>query len=133
MSTEEATRRAKEDIEKAAKYYDLRGVGAENLFRAWKTYRDAWLVLEATPDGPASLSEVARTRMREIRPELDQRCAAMFVEYKKVIYQKIPDVVRARKILEDIPTYFPTKEHPCNNFAHVALSSLEELQESPQH
>ena len=45
--------------------------------------------------------------------------------------QKIPDMVRARKILEDIPTYFPTREHPCNNFAHAALSSLEELPEAP--
>ena len=55
--------------------------------------------------------------------------ASAFIDEDK----KIPDVIRARKILEDIPTYFPTKEHPCNNFAHVALSSLEELQEAPQH
>lgn len=132
MSTEEATRRAKEDIEKASKYYDLRDVGAENLFRAWKTYRDAWLVLEATPDGPQSIQEVARTRMREIRPELDKRCAGIFVEFKKVMNQKMPDMVKARKILEDIPTYFPTREHPCNNFAHAALASLEELPEAVQ-
>lgn len=132
MNAEEASRRAKDAIDRAGKYYDLRDVGAENLFRAWKTYRDAWLLLEATPDRPESLHQISRTRMREIRPELDRKCSGMLVEYKKVMNQSVPDVMQARKVLEDIPTHFPTREHPCNSLSRSLLSALEDLQEAPE-
>ena len=66
------TRRAKDEIAKAQKFYELKDVGAESLFKSWKTYREAWLLLEATPNKNEALHQIARSRMREIRPELDQ-------------------------------------------------------------
>jgi hypothetical protein len=55
----------------------------------------------------------------------------MLVEYKKVMNLKIPDTMQARKLLEDIPTYFPTREHPCHNLSRALLRDLEDLQEAP--
>ena len=131
MSAEDASARAKEDMEKASKFWEARDIGAVNLFRAWKTYRDAWLLLEATPNRPESLLQSARARMKEIRPELDRRCSAKLVEYKQVMNAKAPDLVRARSLLEDIPTYFPTREHPCYNISRSLVRDLEGLSEIP--
>jgi hypothetical protein len=131
MSAEEAGRRAKEFIEKGARLYDLKDVGAMNLFRSWKQYRDAWLMLEATPDRPAELLEIARTRMREIRPELDRKCSGMLVEYQKEVNSSNPDVRKARLVLQNIGMHFE-KEHPCFGMSRGMLRSLEELSGAPE-
>jgi hypothetical protein len=131
MSTDEATRQAKEQVDKASKFYEQRNVGAENLFRAWKTYREAWLLLESTPDRPEELWQIARTRMREIRPELDAKCASMLVGYKQAISQKNQDLEKARRVLEGIPAHFPTREHYCHNIARSLLADLDDLGEMP--
>ncbi len=126
MSAEEAGRRAKEDLERAARMYELRTVGAMNLFRSWKQYRDAWLLLEATPDRPPELLEIARSRMREIRPELDRKCSGMLVDYQKEMNQKYPNMKIAREVLQNIPAHFE-KEHPCYGMSRGLLRSLEDL------
>jgi hypothetical protein len=133
MSTDEATRQAKAQVDKAAIFYEQRNVGAENLFRAWKTYREAWLLLESTPDRPEELWQIARTRMREIRPELDAKCSAMLVGYKQAISQKNQDLEKARRILEGIPAHFPTREHACYNISRALLADLDELGEMATH
>jgi len=126
MSAEEAGRRAKEELERAARMYDLRAVGAMNLFRSWKQYRDAWLLLEATPDRPTELLEIARSRMREIRPELDSKCSGMLVDYQKEANQKDPDMGKVRQVLQNIPNHFE-KEHPCWGMSRGLLRRLEDL------
>jgi len=126
MSVEEAARRSQEEIEKASKFYESRSVGAENLFRAWKTYREAWLLLEATPEHPRELDDMARTRMRELRPELDRSCNALMVEYKKAFNSRPPNIAKARAILQDVPNYFPTREHPCLNASKSLLRDLDD-------
>ncbi|MFO0597224.1 MAG: FHA domain-containing protein [Myxococcaceae bacterium] len=131
MTAEEASRRAKQDIERAARMYDQRDIGAINLFRSWKTYRDAWLLLEATPDRPAELTTIARTRMKEIRPELDRKCAAMLVDYQKEMAKRDPNVAEARKVLQNIPSHFE-KEHQCFGIARGLLRSLDDLGVTPE-
>ncbi|MFT3709600.1 MAG: FHA domain-containing protein [Archangium sp.] len=126
MSAEEASRRAKQDIERAQSMYEQRDIGAMNLFRSWKAYRDAWLLLEATPDRPAELLQIARTRMREIRPELDRKCSAMLVDYQKEMAKKDPNVGEARKVLQNIPSHFE-KEHPCFGMARGLLRNMDDL------
>lgn len=125
MSAEEARRRASDEIEKASKAYEMREVGAANLFRAWKTYREAWLLLEATPEAPAELLTLARTRMREIRPELDRKCNAMIVKFKSIVNTRPGAVTEGRQVLENIPEHFPTREHPCNNFSRSLLRTID--------
>ena len=128
LSPEDAARRAKDDISRASTFYDLRAVGAMNLFRSWKQYRDAWLLLEATPNSPPELLQLARTRMREIRPQLDAKCASMLVTYQKEMNQRYPNIRAARRILQDIPSYFE-KEHPCFGMSRGLLGNLEDLSE----
>ncbi len=127
MSPEEAARRAKEDLDKAAKRYEDREVGAMNLFRSWKLYRDAWLLLEATPDRPQELLETARTRMREVRPELDRKCASMLVDFQKEKNKRDPDMNVIRNILKDIGNHFE-KEHPCYGFSRSLLRDLDSVE-----
>lgn len=125
MSAEEARRRAADEIEKASKAYEMREVGAENLFRAWKTFREAWLLLEATPDAPPELLTLSRTRMREIRPELDRKCNAMIVKFKSIVNTRPDAVAEGRQVLENIPEHFPTREHPCFNFSRSLLRTID--------
>lgn len=127
MSVEEATTRAKQDIERAEKQYEMRQVGAMNLFRAWKGYRDAWLLLEATPDRPADVLLIAQTRMRELRPELDRKCSAMLLDYQKEMNKKIIDYDGARRVLQNIGEHFE-KEHPCFVMSRGMLRELDVLE-----
>lgn len=126
MSAEDAARRAGDDIKRAQVLYDQRAIGAMNLFRSWKTYRDAWLLLEATPERPPELLQMARTRMREIRPELDRKCSAMLVDYQKEMNQRSPNYTGARNVLQNIPTHFE-KEHPCYAMSRGLLRELDTL------
>jgi pSer/pThr/pTyr-binding forkhead associated (FHA) protein len=125
MSTEEARRRAQGEIEKAAKAYELREVGAANLFRSWKTYREAWLLLEATPDAPPDLLTLSRTRMKEIRPELDKKCNALILKFKGIVNTRPDAYSEGRQVLENIPEHFPTREHPCFNFSRSLLRTMD--------
>ncbi len=129
MSTEEARRRAQGEIDKAAEDWELREVGAPNLFRAWKTYREAWLLLEATPDAPPELITLARTRMKEIRPELDRKCNAMIVKFKSIVNTRPNAFADGRQVLENIPEHFPTREHPCFNFSRALLRTIDGFDE----
>jgi len=125
MSTEEARRRAQGEIDKATKDWELREVGAANLFRAWKTYREAWLLLEATPDAPPELITLSRTRMKELRPELDRKCNAMIVKFKSIVNTRPDAFAEGRQVLENIPEHFPTREHPCFNFSRSLLRTMD--------
>ncbi len=125
MTAEDASRRAKEDLERASRMYDQRAIGAMNLFRSWKQYRDAWLLLEATPDRPAELLTMARTRMREIRPELDRKCSAMLVDYQKEMNQRSPNYNGARQVLKNVGAHFE-KEHPCLSMSRALLRELDD-------
>lgn len=125
MSPEEAKRRAQGEIEKAAKSFEMREVGASNLFRAWKTYREAWLLLESTPNAPPELITRARTEMKDMRPELDKKCNAMIVKFKTIVNLRPNAVTEGRQVLEDIPNHFPTREHPCYNFSRALLRSID--------
>lgn len=127
MSTEDATQAAREQMDRAQKFYENRNIGAENLFRSWKNYREAWLLLESTPNRPEELLSLARTRMQEIRPELDSRCAAMLMSFKQVVSHRNPDIDKARSVLEGVSAYFPTREHYCHNVAHGLLATLDDF------
>ena len=129
MSAEEAERRAQQQIERAGVLNERRDIGAENLFAAWKTYRDAWLLLEATPNHNVELDTIARTRMRELRPQLDNKCNKLIGGVQSALNQAHEDIDEARAILEDVPHYFPTREHPCLGLSQSMLRDLEPMDE----
>ncbi len=124
LSVEEAAVRAKADLDRAAKLYQDREIGALNLFRAWKLYRDAWLILEATPGRPQELLVAARTRMREIRPELDRKCSGMKIDFQKEYHKKEYDLDVLRNIAQNINNHFE-KEHPCYGWSRYVLKTID--------
>lgn len=124
LSGEAAARMARDGLERALKFYENRHIGSGNLFKAWKAYREAWLLLESSPDRPDELLQLARSRMREIRPEVDKQCNTLVVQYRQAMSQKRPD--SARQILIGIADHFPTREHPCNAYSKSLLADLEE-------
>ncbi len=126
MGPEETARAAKEDIATAEKAYEMRDIGAENLFRAWKSFREAWLLLESLPDKPQDLYTQARTRMREVRPELDKQCNGLLVEYEKAMNAKPQQRHKAIGLLKDVERFFPTREHPCYGFSKELLQDMGE-------
>jgi pSer/pThr/pTyr-binding forkhead associated (FHA) protein len=125
MTASEAARRAQEDVDKAYTYFEQRDISAENLFRSWKTYRDAWLQLESTENAPKELVQIARTRMREIRPDLDVLCNKMVMKYMSAVTTRAGDRFMIRGILAEIPRYFPAKEHPCFFLARNLMRELD--------
>jgi pSer/pThr/pTyr-binding forkhead associated (FHA) protein len=125
MSTESATKMAQDDIQRAQKYEELKNVGAPNLFLAWEKYRDAWLLLEATPARPADLTEAARRKMKELRPELDRKCSGFLIEYQQIMSVRYPKYDEARSTLSNITNYFPNNKHYCFNASKELLLELE--------
>ncbi len=127
LSPEETARLAKDSIVSADRLFDMRSIGPENLFKAWKVYREAWLLMESLPD-KSSVNEVypyARSRMRELRPMLDQKCNGLMVEYQKAINARPPNLKMAMQLLKDVERYYPTREHPCYGFSKALLADME--------
>ncbi len=112
VTSEEAGRQGRITIDNAEKSCELKNVGADSLFRCWKQYREAWLLLESTPSRPAEVLAIAKQRLKEVRPELDRKCSALLIEYQKEVNKG--DHNRARAALQDILRHFPTREHPCH-------------------
>lgn len=127
LSAEETARLAKDSIVNGDKLFESRSIGPENLFKAWKVYREAWLLMESLSDKSAvqDVYVYARGRMRELRPMLDQKCNGLLVEYHKAINARPPDLKRAMQLLKDVERYYPTREHPCYGFSKSLLSDME--------
>ncbi|MBS1148872.1 MAG: hypothetical protein H6Q89_570 [Myxococcaceae bacterium] len=127
LSPEETARLAKDSIISADRLFDARTIGPENLFKAWKVYREAWLLMESLPDKSA-VSEVysyARSRMRELRPMLDTKCNGLMVEHQKAIHSRPPNLKKAIQLLKEVERYYPTREHPCYGRSKAMLSDME--------
>jgi pSer/pThr/pTyr-binding forkhead associated (FHA) protein len=127
LSAEETAKLSRENIVKADKLFEMRDIGPDNLFKAWKTYREAWLLIESLPN-KSLVQDVyvyARTRMRELRPLLDQKCNGLLVEYQKAVNARPPNLKLGTQTLKDIERYFPTREHPCFALSKSMLSDME--------
>lgn len=123
VTSEEAGRQGRITIDNAAKSCELKNVGADALFKCWKLYREAWLLLESTPNRPEEVLSIAKQRLKEVRPELERKCSAMLIEYQKE--QNKGDHTRARAALQDILRHFPTREHACYATAKSYLVEYE--------
>jgi hypothetical protein len=95
-----------------------------NIYRAWKAYREAWVLLLALPEAKrTALFADARFRHAELGRELDQKCGAYLLEAKKQMELKNPD--RAKEILEEVPVHFLDKDHRCQGLAKQKLEEYE--------
>lgn len=113
---------ASEYAKKGKEYYDSRDIGADNLFRAWKSYRSAWLTLEAMNEKPELYTYVRESLATSAR-ELDGICRRMMLDIQRSIQLK--NGKKAAQTLDEIDRYFPTNEHRCHNQAHALKQKLE--------
>lgn len=105
---------ARESARAGARFYELKDVGAENLFKAWREYRAAWITLEALDEKP-DLYEDVRERIAQISTELDHRCGQLMMQFQRAVqFRSRRDAVAT---LEDVRRRFPTTEHRCHNLA----------------
>lgn len=118
LSAEETIRSAQEYATRANMYVERREVASENLFLAWKSYRNAWIALESLDQKP-ELYETVRFQMNALKKELDQLCGRLMLDAERAIQLK--NRTHARQTLEDVPRYFPTSEHRCHNLARQKM------------
>jgi hypothetical protein len=109
-------------------FFTLREVGPDNLFKAWKAYRQAWLTLAALPESlRPELYAFSAEQARALGRELDQRCSLLILEAQRQLQLKDPE--RAQQTLREVPRYFPTAEHRCHALALRTLNDYEQLAE----
>jgi pSer/pThr/pTyr-binding forkhead associated (FHA) protein len=100
--------RGKQNFERAE-------VGARNRYLAWKSFREAWLMLEAHPEPKPDLYFEARDRMRDAQLELDKTCSKLMLESEGYYNQR--NFSAAKHTLEYIREYFPDFDQPCAGMA----------------
>ncbi|WP_244227589.1 FHA domain-containing protein [Corallococcus aberystwythensis] len=114
LPPEQLVTSARESAKTGARFYELKDVGAENLFKAWREYRAAWITLEALDDKPELYDDV-RERIAQISTELDHRCGQLMMQFQRAVqFRSRRDAVAT---LEDVRRRFPTTEHRCHNLA----------------
>jgi pSer/pThr/pTyr-binding forkhead associated (FHA) protein len=124
-NSEETLIQVKDDLARAQKFYEQRDIGPDALFKAWKQYRDAWLKLESLPGRPNDLYVVARSQQQETRLLMDKRCKTMQIDVQRALQSRVPNYALARKVLNDMLRYFPTREHPCYGLIQAQLEQIE--------
>ena len=103
---------AEASFQRGLRNMERKAVGAENLYNAWKEFREAWLLLESHPDPRPPLYELARTRVREAQYELNHTCSRLMLEVEMYYNQQKWD--EARATLDHVKAYFPNEnDQPC--------------------
>ena len=105
---------ARESVAKARIYAQQRTVGSENLFRAWKNYRFAWVTLEALEQRPELYRDV-RYALGQVSADLDRECARLMLQFQRSVQYRDREAVR--DAFEDLLRHFPTTEHRCHTLA----------------
>ena len=107
----ELLRDAKADYDRGLKALESKDIGAGNRYDAWRSFRSAWLRLEAHPDPKPELYELSKLKIREAQHELDAVCAKLLLEVERAYNQA--DYSAAMSTLEHIREYFPARDQTC--------------------
>lgn len=105
---------AREHAARGSELNDKREVGSDNLFKAWKAYREAWITLEPLSQHPP-LHEDVRLRMNQLKSEMDTLCGTLLLDFQRAI--ELNQRRKAKAALQDVVRHFPTPEHRCHNQA----------------
>ncbi|WP_425537930.1 FHA domain-containing protein [Myxococcus stipitatus] len=114
LPPEQLLSQAREYASAGRRFFDAKGVGSENLFRAWQQFRAAWLTLEALDTKP-ELYEDVRFYLSQASAELDHQCAQLMLEFQQSV--QFRSARKARAALQEVSRRFPTTEHRCHNLA----------------
>ncbi|QRK09047.1 FHA domain-containing protein [Archangium violaceum] len=98
-------------------------VGARNRYEAWKSFREAWLLLEAHPEPRPDLYFEARERVKDAQKELDRVCSKLMLEVEGYANQN--NWQAASATLDHTREYFPDDyDQPCARMAEVKRANL---------
>ncbi|MCE9669428.1 FHA domain-containing protein [Myxococcus stipitatus] len=108
---EELLRQASESYKRGRKNNDTPDIGARNRYEAWKSFREAWLMLEAHPEPKPDLYYESQERMKAAQQELDRTCAKLLLEVEG--YYNQGNYKGASATLDHVKQYFPEYDQPC--------------------
>ncbi|HYH97785.1 FHA domain-containing protein [Hyalangium sp.] len=111
----ELVAKAREAYSRGRLNFERMDVGARNRYEAWKSFREAWLLLEAHPEPKPDLYFESRDRMKDAQQELDKTCAKLLLETEGYYNQR--NFKNARDTLDHIRGYFPEYDQPCATHA----------------
>ncbi|MBU8894415.1 hypothetical protein DRW03_31260 [Corallococcus sp. H22C18031201] len=102
---------ASDSYKRGRKNFDTPDIGARNRYEAWKSFREAWLMLEAHPDPKPDLYFEAQERMKAAQQELDRTCSKLLLEVEG--YYNQGNYKAAASTLDHMKEYFPEYDQPC--------------------
>ncbi|ATB36539.1 adenylate cyclase [Cystobacter fuscus] len=105
ISPEQLLEEARKAYTRGRKNMDNVMVGARNGYEGWKSFREAWLLLEAHPEPRPDLYYEARERMKDAQKELDKVCAKLMLEVERYVNQN--KWQEANATLDHTREYFP--------------------------
>jgi hypothetical protein len=112
LPPEELLAKAREYAKEGADLYARKDIGAENLFRAWRQLRFAWITLEAVDPKPELYHDV-RYQLGQVAAELDQKCGQLMLDFQRSL--QVRSRKKAKAALAEVGRRFPTAEHRCHN------------------
>jgi hypothetical protein len=102
---EQLVEEARKSYARGRKNMETAMVGARNRYEAWKSFREAWLLLEAHPEPKPDLYFEARERVKDTQKELDRVCSKLMLEVES--YANKSDWQTASATLDHVREYFP--------------------------
>ncbi len=112
LPTEELLTLARKQATAGQRFYEQKDVGSENLFKAWKAFRSAWITLEALDEKPDLYNDV-RFSLNQTSIELDQQCRKLMLDFQRNLQFRDGD--KAIATVQEVMRRFPTTEHRCHN------------------
>jgi len=120
---EQLVEEARKSYARARKNMDNKEVGARNRYEAWKSFREAWLLLEAHPEPKPDLYFEARERVKDTQTELDRVCAKLMLEVEGYVNQN--NWQAASATLDHTREYFPGEyDQRCARMAEIKRADL---------
>ncbi|QRN95443.1 FHA domain-containing protein [Archangium violaceum] len=96
---------ARKAYSRGRKNMETAAVGARNRYEAWKSFREAWMLLEAHPEPKPDLYFEAQERVKDAQKELDRVCAKLMLEVESYVNQS--NWQAASATLDHTRQYFP--------------------------
>ncbi|HYO54008.1 FHA domain-containing protein [Archangium sp.] len=123
IPAEQLVEEARKAYMRARKNLDNAEVGARNRYEAWKSFREAWLLLEAHPEPKPDLYIEARERVKDTQKELDRVCAKLMLEVEGYVNQN--NWQAALATLDHTREYFPDDyDQSCARMAELKRADL---------
>jgi pSer/pThr/pTyr-binding forkhead associated (FHA) protein len=120
---EQLVQEARKAYSRGRKNMETAAVGARNRYEAWKSFREAWLLLEAHPEPKPDLYFEARERVKDTQKELDRVCSKLMLEVESYVNKS--DWQTASATLDHVREYFPDDyDQDCAYRAEVKRAKL---------